>query len=179
GHRRSRTATSDDDGKRFGRSAYGGEARRGRYVRRTRDPIERFEEKYIPEPNTGCWLWVGSTNNRGYGQFRTGGRPGVLWLAHRFSYKTARGSLSRDDLIRHVCDTPSCVNPDHLETGSYKDNAQDAIRRGRVSWVSQTHCVNGHEFTEENTLYRKSRPNSRECRACAKIRKKRFHEAAA
>src|SRR5690606_41183064 len=48
-------------------------SRRGRYVRRTRDPIERFEEKYIPEPNTGCWLWVGALGTgAGYPKFWDG-----------------------------------------------------------------------------------------------------------
>src|SRR5690606_42153315 len=83
-------------------------SRRGRYVRRTRDPIERFEEKYIPEPNTGCWLWVGALGTgAGYPKFWDGVQ---IRDGHRWAYEAFKGD-PHGYVVKHECDTPSCVNP--------------------------------------------------------------------
>lgn len=138
--------------------------------------MQRFEEKFIPEPMSGCWLWTGSLNNKGYGQFRINYPPKKLWLAHRWLYTQLMGEIPTGLVLRHSCDTPACVNPDHLETGTNSDNVQDMLKRGRGPYANYTHCKWGHEFTEENTLQRISRPGGRECRACAKVRIARFKE---
>lgn len=90
---------------------------------------QRFEEKFIPVPDAGCWLWVGEKNNKGYGRFNVSG--GTL-LAHRASYVIHRGALPAKALVCHKCDTPSCVNPDHLFLGTYMDNMRDAMSKGRL-----------------------------------------------
>lgn len=82
-------------------------------------PIEeRFWEKVSPEPNTGCWLWTGNTQNNGYGQ---------LWphrLVHRFAYELLRGPIAPGLVIDHLCRVRSCCNPDHLDACEPKVNSR-------------------------------------------------------
>jgi hypothetical protein len=75
-----------------------------------------------------CWEWQSSKNNSGYGKFWLNGRTD---LAHRVSYKLHQGPIPARLQVRHICDNPPCVNPSHLLVGSGKDNARDALDRGR------------------------------------------------
>lgn len=75
-----------------------------------------------------CWEWQGRRDKLGYGHFRFNGKS---HLAHRLAYAFSTGHLSGSDLIRHKCDNPHCVRPDHLEIGNSKDNIHDAIIRAR------------------------------------------------
>lgn len=90
--------------------------------------LVRFMDRVSPEPNTGCWLWLGQHDARGYGGF---------WLrtrterAHRASLMLHGVEVPRDMLVLHSCDTPSCVNPAHLRVGTQKENIGDAIKRRR------------------------------------------------
>lgn len=88
---------------------------------------EMLMERVIPEPNSGCWLWLGATT-RGYGSFRARGYN----LAHSASYETFRGPIPAGLFVCHKCDTPACINPDHFFLGTAKDNAQDAAAKGRI-----------------------------------------------
>lgn len=76
----------------------------------------------------GCWLWTGGTKN-GYGEIKVNDSPVG---AHRFSYEMAHGPIPEGLMACHHCDTPLCVRPDHLYAGTRLDNAQDAVRRGRI-----------------------------------------------
>lgn len=87
-----------------------------------------FESLYIPEPNSGCWLWDASTTRGGYGQYWRGRER---WRAHRLSFWIYVGDIPPGKLVCHRCDVPSCVNPDHLWIGSDRDNVLDTIRKGR------------------------------------------------
>jgi hypothetical protein len=91
--------------------------------------MARFESFIHYEPNSGCWLWDGS-NTRGYATFRLAGSS--TGRAARISYERTYGPISINLQIRHKCDTPACVNPDHLIPGTAGDNAQDKIDRHRV-----------------------------------------------
>jgi DNA-binding transcriptional regulator YiaG len=92
--------------------------------------LDGFEQYHIPEPNTGCWLWLASVNNRGYGLLQCGGFKGY---AHRFAYQHFCGDGSSIDGLHvcHRCDNPSCVNPEHLFLGTASDNMRDCVRKGR------------------------------------------------
>lgn len=117
-------------------------------------------EWYAIEPNTGCWLWLRAVNHAGYGtmQFR-----GASWLAHRAFYTIFRGPIG-DLSLDHLCRQHCCVNPDHLEAVPIKVNILRGYNRAALQ-ARQTHCINGHEFTPENTISR-SGGKRRGCRAC-------------
>jgi hypothetical protein len=93
---------------------------------------ERFEAKYIPEPNTGCWLWTAATKEHGYGVIGLGTREQGTIKAHRLSYILHKGEIPQDLIIMHSCNTPSCVNPDHLQAGTLKDNQRYMVQCGRL-----------------------------------------------
>jgi hypothetical protein len=76
-----------------------------------------------------CWLWTAATSGNGYGQVKARGK---MRQAHREAYEDEHGPCSADGLVvRHRCDTPLCVNPDHLEIGTHADNSRDRVGRGR------------------------------------------------
>lgn len=93
-----------------------------------RSPQEYVETRSVPEPNSGCWLWIGSLNRAGYG---TGCVKSRALLAHRFSWTAYVGPIPDGMLICHKCDTPACVNPAHLFLGDHMDNMRDAAQKGR------------------------------------------------
>ncbi len=93
---------------------------------------KRFHDSYITEPNSGCWLWTNATTN-GYGVMQIGTwKHQKLRMAHRVSVELSTGvSLRQSDVVCHKCDTPACVNPDHLFVGSHADNVRDKVANGR------------------------------------------------
>jgi hypothetical protein len=86
----------------------------------------RIEEKIERVPESGCWLWIGSVNNKGYGQLSG-------QYAHRVSYQIVHGAIPEGLYLLHSCDVPCCVNPGHLHPGTQKQNMEDAVRKGRVA----------------------------------------------
>ncbi len=92
--------------------------------------LERFEEKFIPEPNTGCWIWFASRHPQGYGTFGIGD---VVYYAHRVSWMLYRGEMPPPEIkVCHSCDNEWCVNPDHLWLGAQIDNVRDSVQKGRA-----------------------------------------------
>jgi HNH endonuclease len=85
----------------------------------------------IPEPNTGCWLWLGGSIRGGYGITKVSGQSR---LAHRASYAEYVGDPGKQ-YVMHKCDTPACVNPGHLALGSPRDNAIDATHKGHMTFA--------------------------------------------
>ena len=96
-------------------------------MRIARPLAERFHEKYIPEPMSGCWIWE-ATEIRGYGAFAIKSR---YYRAHRVSYELFVGDIPEGKFVLHKCDTPFCVNPDHLFLGTQADNIADRDNKGR------------------------------------------------
>ncbi len=94
------------------------------------DVLARFEKKYISEPNTGCWLWIGGCTGRGYGTMHLT-NPRRMVGAHVVSYMLFRGDVPTGLDVRHTCDVVCCVNPEHLVLGTRKQNMADAKARGR------------------------------------------------
>lgn len=76
----------------------------------------------------GCWEWIGTITNEGYGVF---GAEGGFSSAHRFSWKIHYGDIPDGLLVLHKCDNRRCVNPEHLFLGTQSDNMRDKIAKGR------------------------------------------------
>ena len=87
-----------------------------------------FDKHYLPEPTSGCWLWEDCVDKDGYGRLDYHGRR---YRAHRLSYILHRGAIPAGMYVLHKCDTPGCVNPDHLFIGNAGANASDNVRKGR------------------------------------------------
>lgn len=88
---------------------------------------QKFEDQYIPEPMSGCWLWTGRMGNTGYGSVFYHKTIG----AHRASWKLYRGKIPNGLYVLHKCDTRPCVNPEHLFLGTQSDNMKDMVKKGR------------------------------------------------
>lgn len=91
--------------------------------------IGRFWNK-VKIVQNDCWLWQGALGRKGYGSF-TVSRKFPTKIAHRVSYLIANRELDLDLQVCHSCDTPGCVNPDHLWQGTAKENSMDMVRKGR------------------------------------------------
>jgi hypothetical protein len=91
---------------------------------------ERFDRHWMPEPNSGCWLWLSVVTRHGYGTIRDDTRR--VRLAHRVSYHLARGTIPDGMHVCHRCDVRSCVNPDHLFLGANADNQRDKTLKNRA-----------------------------------------------
>ena len=118
-------------------------------------------ERYEPEPNTGCWLWMGWTV-RGYGRYGVEGR-----LAHRLFYETYVGPIPDGLVIDHICRVRSCVNPAHMRVVTSGENVLCGVGPSAES-ARKTHCVRGHAFDDSNTQRPANAKNRvrRVCRTC-------------
>lgn len=100
--------------------------------------------------STGCWPWLGELNEFGYGVFHPGKSLDMGRGAHRFAYTAVKGDIPDGLMVRHLCGNKPCVNPDHLEVGTMKDNAADGLALGERRYGSRNHKT---KLTEEQTLY--------------------------
>ena len=135
------------------------------------------------EKTPTCWLWRGSKNENGYGQVWRGfmEKKRTMEAAHRLAYRILIGEIPKGLEIDHLCKVRLCVNPEHLEPVTHREN----LRRGdTLSGVNsrKTHCKNGHMLSRDNLLgserYRKHK--GRCCKTCHRIRQNaRYHAAKA
>lgn len=87
---------------------------------------DRFSSKI--NKTSACWKWVASKDPYGYGRFQINGKP---HKAHRVAYEIYHGPIPDGMCVLHTCDNPSCVNPEHLWTGTNADNMADKRSKGR------------------------------------------------
>ncbi len=110
--------------------------------------------------DSGCWLWLGATNKKGYGQGALGGERGGV---HRLVYRHLKGPIPKGLVLDHLCRQKSCCNPDHLEPVTHREN----ILRGNglaAQQVKRTYCPHGHPYKGYNLIIYKD--GRRACRAC-------------
>ncbi len=130
-------------------------------------PEPRFWSKV--EKTDGCWNWTGTTN-RGYGQFNING--GNRIYAHRFSYELTNGPIPERLTIDHLCRNPSCVNPEHLEVVTMREN----LLRGNTLQAEnarKTLCKKGHPLEGDNLVQCLLRRGKRICRTCRNERRRK------
>jgi hypothetical protein len=114
-----------------------------------------------------CVEWQ-EGRTHGYGRVNV---DGARLRAHRWIWSLINGEIPPGMVIRHLCDNPICVHPDHLLLGTQADNMRDMHERGRFVGCTGRRvpaCKQGHEFTEENT-YVSPRTGARGCRTCARV----------
>jgi hypothetical protein len=113
----------------------------------------------------GCWIWQHSKQNQGYG---VSSFQGKKMLAHRLSYMERYGEIPNGKSLDHLCRVPACINPDHLEPVTHRENIMRSPSAAAALNARKTHCKNGHEYTPENTYtrQRKGRMPERDCITC-------------
>lgn len=139
------------------------------------DIFDSFDAKYIPEPNSGCWIWCaanGGRDNRKYGYIRVSKERMIH--AHIFSYFTYKGDVPKGLVLDHICKNSECVNPDHLEPVTHRVNILRGDGLG-AKHARRTHCNKGHPFTEDNVVHFSSEIRRR-CLICQRETGQRFRD---
>jgi HNH endonuclease len=135
--------------------------------------------KKIEKRDDGCWMWIGSLSNAGYGRFN----GGTAWraihktrIAHRLAFMAIKGEIPTGLTLDHLCRNRACVNPDHLDPCPIGVNT----RRSPIWNGNKTHCPEGHSYSGKNLGV--SKRCDRFCRTCinrkAREYKSRLRQAA-
>ena len=104
--------------------------------------FDGFDDKVLVDGSSGCWVWTGNKNAKGYGVTNNWirgvryGRPGQRMLAHRAAWIFYKGEIPAGEghhgtVVMHKCDNPACINPEHLRLGTQSDNVKDMVEKGR------------------------------------------------
>lgn len=113
-------------------------------------------------PREDCLIWPGVISKEGYGQYR------LIW-----SKWTGLPAPKRPYNLDHLCRVRACVNPDHLEVVTHREN----IKRGTGPFAEKanaTHCIHGHPLSGDNLYVRPQ--GQRKCRTCARQSVARFYK---
>ena len=122
--------------------------------------ITRFDALCMPEPMSGCVLWIGALSSNGYGQFWFNrGQIG----AHVWAWVAANGPLPVGLQIDHLCRNRACVNARHLEAVTGKVNTLRGTSPAALNNF-KTHCLRGHELSGRNLIQIARRRVCRECK---------------
>ena len=134
--------------------------------------IERFWSHVRKDSNNECWIWLSSLTEDGYG---------IFWIdhyhnirAHRYLYELVKGKIPDGLVIDHLCRNPKCVNPNHLEAVTNKENLLRGNGFGGVN-SRKTHCKRGHELTPEN-IYGGIKGRGRDCKLCKAVTRNERHQ---
>lgn len=117
-----------------------------------------------------CWRWTGALNSEGYGRLRADGKQSKA--AHRKVYELLVGPIPEGLTLDHLCRNRYCVNPDHLDPVTLKENLARGFGVGALNTAKEA-CKRGHPFTEDNIMLWRGK---RWCRACGRMRQKVYLE---
>lgn len=117
-----------------------------------------------------CWEWKGCQRN-GYGRFNLNGKT---ILSHRFSYELFKELIPKGLTIDHLCKNKLCVNPEHLEAVTQRENILRGVGTAAIN-SKKTNCPKGHELKEPNLVKSELRIGRRNCRICWNQRAKLNH----
>ncbi len=131
----------------------------------------RFKSKLSPPNHSGCVIWNGTIGSNGYGYF---------WLrrksqcAHRVAVMLSGRDIPDRQHIDHLCRTPACVNPDHLEVVTPRENHLRGVGIGALN-VIKTHCPKGHALEAGNLDAYAMKNRRRACQECMRERCRVWH----
>lgn len=136
-------------------------------MRKTID--QRFDEKWV-DSLVGCHIWIAARDRDRYGYFAVG--RGKLKRAHRWSYERAFGPIPEGLQIDHLCRVRQCVNPEHLEPVTPKENTMRGETPAAKN-AAKTHCYRRHPFDATNTENFKG---ERICKICKAAKYKKWYD---
>jgi len=128
----------------------------------------------VPEPNSGCVLWLRAVSSTGYGSLDP------AWgysSTHRAAWAVANGPIPAGMCVLHRCDVRSCINPAHLFLGTKHDNAVDMANKRRANGQAKTHCPRGHLYDGWNVIRHPRGQHGRICRECHSLFSRARYEA--
>ena len=129
--------------------------------------LERFISKIKRDSASGCWIWTGSFDRKGYGKFWVSTAYANA-IAHRLCYRLCSDVDIEGKHLHHICENPKCVNPYHLEPLTAKAHIHKTPQSISYQCSIRTNCPYGHPYDEENTYW--SPRGKRQCLACRKAR---------
>ena len=138
--------------------------------------MTKFETNFWKRVNKrgskGCWLWLGCKTRAGYGHMIRNNH--IRKFPHRISYELTGKIIPEGYTIDHICRNRLCVNPNHLRAVTLRENVLAGNTIAAFN-AAKTHCINGHEFTLENTALSNNGRN-RKCKECNNIRQRAFQK---
>jgi hypothetical protein len=100
--------------------------------------------------DTGCWNWVGNPRENGYCRTSYKRR---YWYIHRLSFAAFGGNIPKGFDVCHTCDNRKCCNPDHLFTGTRRDNMEDAVGKGRQARGEKLSTLKDEDVIEIRMMF--------------------------
>lgn len=138
--------------------------------------LAHIKRNIAVDPVKGCWLWQGFVHprrltDRGFwvGGYATIGYRSRNCAIHRVVWMCLNGPQPKKMDVCHTCDVRHCCNPEHLWLGTRRQNLQDMVDKGRGpcgAKAMQTHCIHGHELTDDNVQF-SNNGRRRSCKTCA------------
>lgn len=124
---------------------------------------DRLWSRFAPDQETGCWNWTAAISAGSYGSIYYQGR---MQKAHRISWTLTRGEIPGGLELDHLCRNRRCINPDHLEPVTRRENLARGIQSNQN--MGKMFCIRGHEFTAENTRIKPGNGH-RVCKTCMRM----------
>ena len=132
-----------------------------------------FAARIVIHESSECWIWNQEPDRAGYGRFQS---LGLRDYAHRVSHRLFIGPIPPGMHVDHLCRVRRCVNPDHLEAVTSRENNVVRADRSRVgdNMRAKTHCPHGHPYSGANLYVSPS--GKRMCRTCQRANWTRQNE---